>query len=45
MNATQELSVDCENGAEEEEKTPLLFAPSFTEDTACLGVSIGSMSC
>lgn len=44
MNATQELSVNCENGAGEEEIKPPLFAPSFSEDTACLGVSIGNVS-
>lgn len=44
MNATQELSVNCENGAGEEEIKPPLFAPSFSEDTACPGVSVGNVS-
>lgn len=35
----QELSVNCENGAGEEEiKKTLLLALSFSEDTTCLGV-------
>lgn len=39
MSATQDLSVNCENGAGEEEiNKTLLLAPSFSEDTACLGV-------
>lgn len=44
MNATQELSVNCENGAGEEKIKPPLFAPSFSEG-ACLEVSIGNVSC
>lgn len=45
MNATRDLSINCENTTEKEKIKPPLFTPYFSEDTACLAVSIDNTSC
>lgn len=45
MNATRDLSANCENSAGKEEMKPPLFTPYFSEDTACRGVSVDNTSC